>query len=402
MAATVDSFQIGLGQNLCEVLWKDEHVSRFHAKWLRFNCRCVKCYSEVAATYLIDVPSFPLDMKIATVKVEDSTFKVSFAGDDHVSILPSDWLRSKCYCDVCLELKLQKADVITQYIESNAGKKKEIPQMEYEDILTKEGMFNWIGHVITSGVCIVRNVQPTPEKLEEIAERVANIEETTYGKLSVVKISSTEGNAAYSNIKLPFHQDQTMYEKPPGIEFLHCMKFDECITGGETKIVDLYEVINILKRESPADFQTLVEVPVIYSTIDYKRTNKVYLHHQKHVVVLDYFGKVVAINWHPALLSTLQVREKDVERYYEAHVKLLQIIRRDELHFTHRMQPGDLVVFNNRRVLHSRNKFEANGGDRQLQTTYASADNWKNRYMTLAHQLNRNVVAPKIGNGSSI
>ena len=33
----------------------------------------------------------------------------------------------------------------------------------------------------------------------------------------------------------------------------------------------------------------------------------------------------------------------------------------------HRFRPGDLIAFNNRRVLHARNGFKLNGGVRHLQ-----------------------------------
>lgn len=57
-------------------------------------------------------------------------------------------------------------------------------------------------------------------------------------------------------------------------------------------MVDLFEVAQKLRQESPEDFQTLVEVPGSFSTIDFKRDITVYLYHQKHHIILDYFGRV--------------------------------------------------------------------------------------------------------------
>ena len=112
-------------------------------------------------------------------------------------------------------------------------------------------------------------------------------------------------------------------------------------------MVDMFKAVEILRKESPEDFQTLVEVPATYCQIDHSPSSiePTHLEHQKPHITLDYFGKVtyaenlqyridrrlrlvdhrylslkvVGCVWHPGLQSALQVRERDVERYYKAH-----------------------------------------------------------------------------------
>ena len=38
-------------------------------------------------------------------------------------------------------------------------------------------------------------------------------------------------NVAYSTVGLDFHMDLIYYESPPGLQFLHCLRYDERMHG---------------------------------------------------------------------------------------------------------------------------------------------------------------------------
>uniref|UniRef100_H2ZG48 TauD/TfdA-like domain-containing protein n=1 Tax=Ciona savignyi TaxID=51511 RepID=H2ZG48_CIOSA len=123
-----------------------------------------------------------------------------------------------------------------------------------------------------------------------------------------------------------------------------------------------------------------------------------YLEIQKTHIVVDYFGKISAINWHPgyASASTLRIKEQDVERFYKARKKFANIINRPDLttKYNFRLESGDLIIFNNRRVAHAREEFHLNGGNRHLQGCYLCLDDAKGKYMTLAKKLGLEVTPP--------
>ena len=79
------------------------------------------------------------------------------------------------------------------------------------------------------------------------------------------------------------------------IKYSLVFRFDDCVTGGESSLVDAFEAAEILKEESPKDFQALVEIPVLFTTIDYERSAPlypIYFQHQKPHIAVDYFGNV--------------------------------------------------------------------------------------------------------------
>ena len=62
--------------------------------------------------------------------------------------------------------------------------------------------------------------------VKKIAELVAPVQQTIYDETFHVKVDENPINIAYSSTKLGFHMDLMYYESPPGLQFLHCLKFE--------------------------------------------------------------------------------------------------------------------------------------------------------------------------------
>ncbi len=48
-----------------------------------------------------------------------------------------------------------------------------------------------------------------------------------------------------------------------------------------------------------------------------------------------------------------------------------------------RLQPGDMISFDNRRILHARNAFDPSSGPRHLQGAYVDLDEFFTKYRVL-------------------
>ena len=54
---------------------------------------------------------------------------------DHVTVLPLDWLRQKCYCNGCLQKKLSDCDVISRKNKTKSLEiQRAIPTISYRDL----------------------------------------------------------------------------------------------------------------------------------------------------------------------------------------------------------------------------------------------------------------------------
>jgi hypothetical protein len=65
-------------------------------------------------------------------------------------------------------------------------------------------------------------------------------------------------NCAYTNHGLALHQDLAYYESPPGIQLLHCLRFDKGIIGGLSTFADSFRICQLLKERHPESFEMWV------------------------------------------------------------------------------------------------------------------------------------------------
>ena len=87
--------------------------------------------------------------------ISEQVLKVHFDNDvpsNHVALLPYDWLRENCYCDVCLKKKLSDRDVITR----NSQTPKKMPVVDYDEIKDNPGQF--LFECASTDVVITSNV----------------------------------------------------------------------------------------------------------------------------------------------------------------------------------------------------------------------------------------------------
>ena len=51
------------------------------------------------------------------------------------------------------------------------------------------------------------------------------------------------------------------YESPPGMQFLHCIEFDDSVYGGESIFADTFVVAEKLRQEDPRHLTLSVAFP---------------------------------------------------------------------------------------------------------------------------------------------
>ncbi len=68
------------------VHWADHRTSVFFALWLREQCPCRECHSEVTRETLIDITDIPIDIQAAEVTLDGIGYlKVTWSGGAHAS-----------------------------------------------------------------------------------------------------------------------------------------------------------------------------------------------------------------------------------------------------------------------------------------------------------------------------
>ena len=73
-------------------------------------------------------------------------------------------------------------------------------------------------------------------------------------------------------------------------------------------------------------------------------------------------------------MGTLKINHKKMKNFYLAYREFSKLAHSNNFKVNLRLKPGDILCFNNRRVLHGRTAFDPNSGHRHLQGYYMDHD----------------------------
>jgi len=95
---------------------------------------------------------------------------------------------------------------------------------------------------------------------------------------------------------------------------------------------------------------------------------------ERPLIALDHRAEIAAIHYNNRSIAPLSLPGGQMQPYYRAYRLFSQMLRDPQYTMRLRLQPGDLVAFYNRRVLHGRTGFSNLGAQRHLQGCYVSQD----------------------------
>jgi gamma-butyrobetaine dioxygenase len=275
--------------------------------------------------------------------------------------------------------------------------------LDYASVMESEhGLRRWLETVARDGMCVIAGVPLEDGQVSALARRIGPVMNTIYGQQWDVKVSPNPINIAYSSMGLDLHQDLVYYESPPGLQLLHCLCFDDCIKGGSTTFVDAFAAAERLRHLDPPAFHTLTQVPATFQKIHYDRPEPVHMVYRRPHVAVNGGGEVVGVFWAPPFEGPLLAPPDRVHEYFRAYRLFARLLEGREEgggvcaggdgKVRIRLRPGEVVVFNNRRMVHGRDAFEvaedAGGGrgGRHLQGCYLPIEVFASRLRVLQNR----------------
>jgi gamma-butyrobetaine dioxygenase len=309
----------------------------------------------------------------------------------HVYAIPTDFLYRNAYDPVLVDDTIRDPPPLTV----------PVPSVNYSDIVSgDEGLHSWLSLLAERGLVLVKDVPTELGIVVKISELVAPVQETSYGKVFDLLSTDNAINIAYTPSELEPHMDLTYYESPPGLQLLHCIRFDPCVLGGESTFVDGFEVARKFKETDPEDFKILSSVPATFQKVHYIRDQLTNLIYSKPHITTNTAGDIVELVWAPVVEGPLRVHPDLVEPYYRARQKFSQAVHSLDNLIQFRLQPGELVSFNNRRILHGRRGFSLNGGVRHIQGVYINIDEFNSKYLYQSIKTGKHHTRFHVGNGN--
>lgn len=349
-------------------------VLSFNPHWLRFNCHSELSKQPGTGQMIIDADSVPPSLTIDQVELNgaDLVIKWNKEAGQSDSVLPVEFLINNYPSE------------INKSPQSRFKTSKVLRDFEYASFFGKDGtknqdaIFEWIKCIAEHGLCLLKGVPTETNMVKSVAELIAPVQQTIYDEVFDVKAEKNPINIAYSDVPLGFHMDLMYYESSPGLQFLHCLKFDEQIEGGSSLFVDTFQVADDFRAQHPGLFRHLVRIPATFQKIHMNRKRPVCMVYQRPHIVVNNQDQVIAVNWAPPFEGPLRgLSQDDIKSYYESYIVFSRFLNSHPSVIKHRLRPGEMACFNNRRVLHARDGFKSNNGERHLQGCYVNIDEFK-------------------------
>jgi gamma-butyrobetaine dioxygenase len=360
----------------------------FHPAYLRDACPCPRCRDPSSTQKTFQTTDIPHNIRASSVEeVENGALKITWENDlpgfgaDHVSIFP------KKFFDVNRNRMSQRMDRSNHHQIYNWNKytiKSKLQYVNYDQYMTDDNVLAQAQLQLQKvGLLIVRGVPESETAVENLTGRIGPIRDSFYGRTWDVKSVPQAKNVAYTDQNLGLHMDLLYMKNPPGFQFLHCLK-NSC-EGGESIFVDSF---NAARQVSDATFAQLCNNMLSY---DYRNAGEHYFHeHPVFEVGLaskpGYRPSLSCINYSPPFQASTHFAQRQQGRYTKTLSALRRFAERVE-HPTnlleYKLQPGECVIFNNRRILHGRRQFEATEGERWLKGAYVDTDVFMSRFRVM-------------------
>jgi gamma-butyrobetaine dioxygenase len=280
---------------------------------------------------LLNITDIPHDLGIDRVSLEDSRLVIEFTPDGHRSEFDLDWLYENCYC---LNRQYDDRSEINKILWSGDSFEQGLPHYAYDAFCAQPRSRCAALQAVRDYGFVLLDAVPCEEgQVLKVIEQFGYVRETNYGPLFEVRTRVDPNNLAFTNLGLGCHLDNPYRDPVPGLQLLHCL--ESSTAGGESILQDGFMAAKILRDENPEHFALLSQ------------------------------------NW-------INFRFRDlppavIRSFYAAYRHYAEILEREALQIVFKLQPGELMLFDNTRILHARRAYSAEGS-RHLQGAYSDLD----------------------------
>lgn len=234
---------------------------------------------------------------------------------------------------------------------------------------------------LVRGFVILRNTPTERESILAVARHFGYVRETNFGPYFEVYSRPASNDLAYRAVPLAPHTDNPYRDPVPGIQLLHCLVNET--SGGHSTLVDGLGVCDRLRAEDPDGFRLLTEVEVGFRFHD----AAAHLVDRHTLIETDRRGAPTGIHYSPRLDETPLMDEATTRAYHRARKRFGRLLAEPEFELRFLLGRGELMMFDNNRVLHGRTGYDPSEGMRHLQGCYIDRDGPESRYRMLSARI---------------
>jgi trimethyllysine dioxygenase len=322
------------------------------------------------------VDSFAIDMAVAPARCEvaDNAVHVQWPDGEPTSVLPASLLATVAPISSDSASAPGSAATPTPW---HSASDVAVQPISYDEVIgSDEGVAAWVNAIAQFGFGLVTGTPSDIESATELANRVGYVRRTIFGDMWVLSSQEVDhADSAYSTTYLEPHTDGSYSHDGPGLQLFACV--ERSGTGGDSILVDGFAAAEALRADNPDAFGLLstVEVPAHYVE------HGVELRARRPTIRLDANGAVEQVTFNNYDRSAFLLPPDQLRDWYAAYGALHDLIIDEGRWWTHRLEPGDTLLFDNWRCLHGRLAYT---GARKFHGCYLNHEDLESRLRVAA------------------
>jgi gamma-butyrobetaine dioxygenase len=350
-----------------------------HPLWLRERCLDPGTIDPLTGQRLGDPSDLDLDLVLTAVsEPEPGRIRVRFS-DGH----EADFVAR----DILTEAALAPGEHDIPAPRLWDGTLTSFPRAEWSGQPGDADLCDWLRDFLEYGFVIFTRVPPVDRTVLQVGSTFGFVRETNFGPLFEVRSVPAASDLAYTSLPLDPHTDNPYRWPVPGVQLLHCLVNET--SGGLSTLVDGFAAAVALREREPAAFQLLTRTPVRFRYRD--ATTELVA--SAPPIELDAAGNLLAVHFSPRLDFVPLGPPQALAGYYRARRAFDHLLRSPEFEIRFLLGSGELLMMDNRRLLHGRTGFDPSEGLRHLQGCYIDIDGPRSLYRVLRRRLSGVEVA---------
>ena len=345
-----------------------------HPFWLRERVNGEEFLDKGTQQRLFDPTTLNNNISISKVDIIDKFLEINF----------DDGVKSKLEIDK-LALEFFNEDTVIKTIKKIKWNStlKNIKNFKYhENFFESKEMHDLLISFYKYGFVIVKNIPTNDNFIVKFANSIGSVRRTNFGEYFNVKSKTDPNDLAYTSLGLTPHTDNPYRNPVPCIQLLHCIESE--VSGGLSTLVDGYTVTEELKIKNPKFYKILSEVKVRFKFID----KNVVLEDWSELITLNDDQTLKQVRFSPRLDYVPMLEKEKLDLYYMARKKLSEMYNSDKYRIEFKLEPKDLMMMDNYRLLHGRTAYETKEGNRFLQGCYIDYDSTEGKLKHLKRKFN--------------
>jgi gamma-butyrobetaine dioxygenase len=346
------------------VEWANGAVGEFASLWLRDNVP--EDRDPYSGQRLIDVADLPERPRIRAAALHGDSVCIEWESEPRPASFDLDWLAARA----CGAGDQHPETIVRRWLRGAAlDASRDFARASFAEFRSDGRLrLGWLTRLLQEGVAFLGALPPNEAAILEAVQPMGRVLETNYGLVFDVRSVPRPENLAYSDLGLGLHTDNPYRDPVPGFQALHALHCSP--DGGDSLFADGYALAEHLHASDPEAFALLTRTPVPFQY----RSKDAELYAERPLIQLSCRGEVCAVHYNSRSIAPLYLPARDCAAFYAAYRRFALLLRDPPYQLKFKLADGDLVVFDNQRILHGRTAYPSAKHARHLRGCYLTRD----------------------------